>query len=233
MLASQRKVQNTPVADPDISYYHSLDPDTIFYKAPLKLAMPTYLRPLLYSVATFLMKIEDMVAMLHGKFGTVKINKPSTVETVHFWAFKVWWILYRVILPVIVAEKSIWQALAIFFMIEVSSGLVFGLFSQVNHVNMDCAFQKANEEKDWAITQIRTSVDYSHDSAFWTYMSGNLNHQVSHHLFPSINPQLYPAVSLIVKQVCQEYSVPYVVKPTFLDAVFNHFEQLDTIAKEI
>lgn len=50
---------NVKLADPDISYYHDLDQDNIFYKAPLKLDMPIYFKPLLYSIGTFLVRVEE------------------------------------------------------------------------------------------------------------------------------------------------------------------------------
>ncbi len=36
---------------------------------------------------------------------------------------------------------------------------------------------------EWAIAQVLTSVDYGHNS-IWTFLSGALNYQSVHHLFP-------------------------------------------------
>jgi len=223
---------NTPYEDPDISYYLKASQDTIFYKTPLKLQIPLFLKPFLHSLASILMKIEDVVSFVQGRFGLVKINKPSLFAVVHFWASKLWFIFYRIILPILVTQRII-ETLIIFFTIEMVNGFFFGLFTQVNHINTASAFQDAQTEKDWAMTQITTSIDYGHDSVFWTYLSGNLNYQVPHHLFPTINPELYPAVSLIVKQMCQDYGVKYTIKKNFIHAAIDHFEQLDAIAKDI
>jgi len=62
-------------------------------------------------------------------------------------------------------------------------------------------------------------------------MSGFLNYQVIHHLFPSINPWLYPKILPIVKQVCKENDIPYVIYDKFSDALNAHVRQLTFFGK--
>jgi len=49
---------NVKIADPDVSYYFDLGADegAVFYKAPLKLELPVYVRPLLYTVGVMLVR---------------------------------------------------------------------------------------------------------------------------------------------------------------------------------
>jgi fatty acid desaturase len=57
--------------------------------------------------------------------------------------------------------------------------------------------------QSWAESQVRTGVDYGHNSwatAFWT---GALNYQIEHHLFPGISQYHYPALAPIVMQACK------------------------------
>lgn len=42
-------------------------------------------------------------------------------------------------------------------------------------------------DMDWAKLQVMTTIDYAHDSWITTFMSGALNYQVVHHLFPHIS----------------------------------------------
>ena len=62
---------------------------------------------------------------------------------------------------------------------------------------------------DWAAVQCQTSVNWSSGSWFWNHFSGGLNHQIEHHLFPSICHTNYYYIQDVVEQTCHEYNVPY------------------------
>ena len=40
-------------------------------------------------------------------------------------------------------------------------------------------------------------------------MTGNLNHQIEHHLFPDMPSNRYPQVAHRVKALCDRYGLPY------------------------
>ena len=44
-------------------------------------------------------------------------------------------------------------------------------------------------------------------------MSGNLSHQIEHHLFPDLPARRYPEVAEEVKEICQRYGLPYNTGP--------------------
>ncbi len=62
---------------------------------------------------------------------------------------------------------------------------------------------------DWAAVQCQTSVNWSKGSWFWNHMSGGLNHQIEHHLFPSICHTNYVYIQDVVEDTCREFGVPY------------------------
>jgi fatty acid desaturase len=62
---------------------------------------------------------------------------------------------------------------------------------------------------DWAAVQCQTSVNWSSGSWFWNHVSGGLNHQIEHHLFPSICHTNYVHIQDVVETTCKEYNVPY------------------------
>jgi len=62
---------------------------------------------------------------------------------------------------------------------------------------------------DWAAVQCQTSVNWSKGSWFWNHFSGGLNHQIEHHLFPSICHTNYVHIQDIVEDTCREFGVPY------------------------
>jgi linoleoyl-CoA desaturase len=40
-------------------------------------------------------------------------------------------------------------------------------------------------------------------------MSGNLSHQIEHHLYPDMPSNRYPEVALRVRALCSRYGIPY------------------------
>ena len=44
-------------------------------------------------------------------------------------------------------------------------------------------------------------------------MSGNLSHQIEHHLFPDIPAHRYADISVEVRQICERFGLPYHTGP--------------------
>jgi fatty acid desaturase len=40
-------------------------------------------------------------------------------------------------------------------------------------------------------------------------MTGNLSHQIEHHLFPDLPARRYPEVAEEVREICERYGLPY------------------------
>ncbi|MBA3463628.1 MAG: acyl-CoA desaturase [Deltaproteobacteria bacterium] len=67
----------------------------------------------------------------------------------------------------------------------------------------------ANETRGgWYLRQILGSCNITGGPLFHV-MSGNLSHQIEHHLFPDMPSNRYPAVAPRVEAVCAKYGVPY------------------------
>eukprot|EP01051_Picozoa_sp_SAG22_P016235 SAG22_NODE_2257_length_2780_cov_2.690041_1_plen_103_part_00 len=63
--------------------------------------------------------------------------------------------------------------------------------------------------KEWAAAQITAAQgDYTYISAFWNKLSNGLNNQTLHHLFPSVHPCHYPALSELLKPVFDKHKLP-------------------------
>mmetsp|Transcript_12368 Transcript_12368/g.15666 ORF Transcript_12368/g.15666 Transcript_12368/m.15666 type:complete len:336 (+) Transcript_12368:3-1010(+) len=71
---------------------------------------------------------------------------------------------------------------------------------------------------DWAAVQCQTSVNWSKGSWFWNHVSGGLNHQIEHHLFPSICHTNYVYIQDVVEETCREFGVPYQSEDTLWSA---------------
>jgi linoleoyl-CoA desaturase len=66
-----------------------------------------------------------------------------------------------------------------------------------------------NESRgQWYIRQMMGSANITGGKLFHI-LSGNLSHQIEHHLFPDIPARRYPQVAPEVKALCEKYGLPY------------------------
>ncbi|MEV6876511.1 acyl-CoA desaturase [Amycolatopsis sp. NPDC051128] len=76
----------------------------------------------------------------------------------------------------------------------------------------------------WYLRQILGSANISGGPLFHI-MSGNLSHQIEHHLFPDIPARRYPEIAGEVRAICEKYGLPYHTGPLH--------KQLWSVAKKI
>ncbi|MGH3434636.1 MAG: fatty acid desaturase family protein, partial [Thermocrispum sp.] len=76
----------------------------------------------------------------------------------------------------------------------------------------------------WYLRQILGSANISGGKLFHI-MSGNLSHQIEHHLFPDIPARRYPEIAGEVRAICEKYGLPYHTGPLR--------KQLWSVAKKI
>lgn len=60
----------------------------------------------------------------------------------------------------------------------------------------------------WYYRQILGSANITGGNTFHM-MSGNLSHQIEHHLFPDIPARRYPEISAEIQEICERYGIPY------------------------
>ena len=70
---------------------------------------------------------------------------------------------------------------------------------------------------DWHMDQIISSSTYGGKIA--GFITGGLNYQIEHHLFPRISSVHYPKIHPMVREVCEKYKVPY----TYYPGVISNF----------
>jgi len=112
----------------------------------------------------------------------------------------------------------------LFIVTHITDSVEFLVNEEPSH-NTKKETKASNNPKDipglshsWAALQVRTSVNWATHSTFWTQLSGGLNYQIEHHLFPSISHVYYPIVGPVVKQVCKDFGVPYITHGSFTEA---------------
>jgi fatty acid desaturase len=60
----------------------------------------------------------------------------------------------------------------------------------------------------WYVRQMMGSANITGGKLFHI-LSGNLSHQIEHHLFPDIPARRYPEISAEVKSICEKHALPY------------------------
>ncbi len=66
-----------------------------------------------------------------------------------------------------------------------------------------------NESRgQWYLRQMMGSANIT-GSKLFHIMSGNLSHQIEHHLFPDIPARRYPQIAPEVRALCEKYGLPY------------------------
>jgi fatty acid desaturase len=86
--------------------------------------------------------------------------------------------------------------------------------------------------KTWAEAQMRTTADFSHGSWLMLHLSGGLNYQVVHHLFPGVAHPHYPQLAPIIKRTAEEFDLPYIAYSSFREALSKHFKHLKRMGAE-
>jgi delta11-fatty-acid desaturase len=143
-----------------------------------------------------------------------------------------------------------WKALFFALWFPIIFSLQFMVFSQINHLTETSTrglSTKAWSADTWSKHQIMTSTNWSiyKDSytnsledwihylvaSFWFVYSCGLNYQIEHHLFPSVNHEYLPQISIIVRQLCAKHNVRYNNIGGFVDAVRAHLVHLNDLSK--
>jgi len=65
---------------------------------------------------------------------------------------------------------------------------------------------------DWYIRQMIGSANIS-GSKLMHIMTGNLSHQIEHHVFPDLPSNRYAEVAVKLREICERYGLPYTTGP--------------------
>ena len=79
--------------------------------------------------------------------------------------------------------------------------------------------------------QLLTTANFAAGNKFITWMTGGLNYQIEHHLFPNICHIHYPKLAPIVKATAEEFKIPYHNKASFREALRSHARMLRMLGK--
>jgi fatty acid desaturase/predicted heme/steroid binding protein len=224
-------------ADPDLPVIEEGDMRMVFpfqrWKSIYK-AQAFYL-PFLYTLLAFKTRVTDAYIMFGDQSnGNILMNFTSQ-DVILLWITKIFFAWYQFYIPYVYFGLSVGQLLSIYVVMELAAGAWLAYFFQVNHISEEVGYTNQGDDsttkKEWAVLQIEGTVDYAHNSKLFTFLSGTLNFQTVHHLFPSIAPHYYPQIAPIVKKICDQHKVKYQILPNFHTAIYRHFAELHRMGK--
>ncbi len=120
-----------------------------------------------------------------------------------------------------------WATIGIIMLMGISESLTLSLLFSLSHnfihSNRDptSEFKKTGESICWFKSQVETSSTYG--GAISGYLTGGLNFQVEHHLFPRMSSAWYPYIAPTVREICKKHGVQYAYYPWIWQNLFSTF----------
>ena len=175
--------------------------------------------------------------MIYDKKGLLKKEKITKGQALtELTIYKVIYFTYILVLPIMYSGMPWHYVVAGFALLHGIAGLGLSCIFQLAHVLETSEFPLPTDdrrmENSWAVHQMLNTADFSPKSKWVCWFVGGLNYQVEHHLFPHISHVHYPEISKIVRQVAEQYGVPYKVMPTFVNALGEHYKMLKKMGQE-
>eukprot|EP00980_Cylindrotheca_fusiformis_P025356 scaffold13505_cov69-Cylindrotheca_fusiformis.AAC.4 len=112
---------------------------------------------------------------------------------------------------------SVMQVLGHILVMSIAESLalsvLFALSHNFEHADRDPTYEarQTGEPVCWYKSQVETSCTYGGHMSGW--LTGGLNFQVEHHLFPRMCSGWYPYIAPTVREVCKKHGVKYAYYP--------------------
>jgi len=179
--------------------------------------------PVVFSFLWISVQIQDLSCLLDAQFFDVSFKGTTSLEIVLAVLLKVIHFLWIVVLPYQVHGLDVmlfpWMTMFGF------GGLCLASMFIVSH-NVDETKAHSSEElnKDWARLQIETSTSWG--GKVGSFLSGGLNLQIEHHLFPCLAHHLYAPAQAIVQDECKKQGIHYTAYGTLFPNFVDHIKFL-------
>jgi len=213
---------NVSHKDPDIAHAPALIRvhDSIKWKPSHKLQL--YTNAVIWTLgATLYMTVVPFKTLVKGSFNrSVYLGLSNRRIMQHiFGRFVVvlsLWIWPWMLFP---AWKAlIWCAVPMFI-----HSICFMASTQLNHLT---PINAKSSDREYTRHQVVTSHSFAPYSTWVFYLTGGLNLQIEHHLFPTVNHCHLPKLHFIVKTCCAKHNVPYHQSEGFSEALSKYFIHL-------
>ncbi len=178
--------------------------------------------------------VQDFKKYFTGKIGETAFRKMDLKEHIIFWGSKLFYIGLAIILPIF--SVGLIETIIGYSIIAFVCGFIIAVVFQLAHVVEDARFATPDKEiykieEEWAVHQVKTTANFATKSKIVAWLTGGLNFQVEHHLFPRISHIHYPKISELVRETCDQFNITYLEYPTVLSAVRSHVVHLKHVGR--
>ena len=186
----------------------------------------------LYSLGTIAwITVKDFKSLFrYRNMGLLKSKKEFRDAFTEIVVCKLVYYSIMLVLPLIFIPAPWWAIILMFLSMHLILGFTISVIFQTAHVVPNTKFTAEMEnpviEDSWHVHQLKTTANFAPKSKIVTALTGALNFQVEHHLFPNICHIHYPKIAPIVRQTAKEFNLPYHSNGSFLKAVIAHGKML-------
>lgn len=180
--------------------------------------------------------IKDYVKFFKNDVGNFNNQKHQTIQYFYLFFYKFLNYVLFIALPLIMMDQAWWMTLLGFLLMHYCAGMYLAIVFMLAHVVEDTHFPvpktDGSLENTWAIHQLYTTANFAVPSKLMFYLTGGLNLQVEHHLFPNVCSIHYPKIADIVRKTTKEFELPYIEYDTFGKAVVSHVRFMKKIGSD-
>lgn len=185
---------------------------------------------------TWTVGVKDyMQTFQYGRRGMPKLLQTSQLKQVIIMLItKVVYIGYIAVIPMMVMEITWYQWLAGFLLMHFVAGVILATVTLLAHLVEEVEHVENPGDSGlvpniWAVHEMETTANFATANPLVTWYTGGLNHQVEHHLFPTVCHVHYPKISRIVQETAREFGVPYNENKTIFLALRSHVRTLHAL----
>ena len=160
--------------------------------------------------------VSYLIAQYRKKLWGFKINTSKTL---------VEWIIIFTQTLIMIRGESISLVMLYFLTLNIN----YSIAILPDHDLYETHLNHNNAVTDWGELQVRHSGNFATNNWLYTRLYGGINYQIEHHLFPSICSYHLPEVAIIVKEVCNEYDIKYVISENIFMAYFSAIKNIALI----
>jgi linoleoyl-CoA desaturase len=177
--------------------------------------------------------VRDFEAFFFPSHDYLKSTKHPPREYATLFVGKALYVTYMLVLPVVVLGKPLLVVALAFLLVHLIIGLTVSLVFQTSHTVDSTHFPSTRNEFDNSVYHIfATTADYATENPLVAWLTGGLNHHITHHLCPAVCHTHYAPLTRIVKQTAEEFGVPYRQHPTMTRAIVHHLILLKQLGSE-
>src|SRR5262249_42885858 len=132
---------------------------------------------------------DDYLCVARARIAAQRIPRPRGWQLVFLVSGKVGFLTWTLVLPLLL--HSVWNVVPLYCLTSFTRGVTLSVVFQLAHATEFAAFPEVTAEqprceREWAVHQVLTTVDFARGNWLLNWYLGGLNYQIEHHLFPHI-----------------------------------------------